>query len=74
MREMKNRNEKNIPAVREMEELPLMLTVEELMPVLKIGRNTAYALVRSGQLRSVRIGKQLRIPRVALDAYLQGLE
>ena len=27
------------------EDLPLTLSVEELMPILGIGRNTAYALV-----------------------------
>lgn len=36
------------------------------MPLLGIGRNTAYELIRSGQIRSVRIGRQIRIPREAL--------
>ena len=52
------------------EELPLTLRVEDLMPILGIGRNTAYELVRSGQIRSVRIGRQLRIPKDALIDYL----
>lgn len=52
------------------DELPLTLRVEELMPILGIGRNTAYELVRSGQIRSVRIGRQLRIPKGALQEYL----
>jgi len=30
------------------DELPLTLRVEDLMPILGIGRNTAYELVRSG--------------------------
>ena len=50
--------------------LPLTLRVEELMPVLGIGRNTAYELVRSGQIRSVRVGRQLRIPKDALLEFL----
>ena len=49
-----------------LENLPITMRVEELMPILGIGRNTAYNLVRSGQIFSIRIGRQLRIPRAAL--------
>ena len=52
------------------DELPLTLRVEDLMPILGIGRNTAYELVRSGQIRSIRIGRQLRIPKEAVLVYL----
>lgn len=52
------------------EELPLSLRVEDLMPILGIGRNTAYELVRSGKIRSIRIGRQLRIPKDAIQDYL----
>lgn len=52
------------------DELPLTLRVEDLMPILGIGRNTAYELVRSGQIRSIRIGRQLRIPKDAVQEYL----
>ena len=52
------------------DELPLTLRVEDLMPILGIGRNTAYELVRSGQIRSIRIGRQLRIPEEAVQEYL----
>ena len=48
---------------RSFEELPLTLRVEDLMPILKIGRNTAYELVRSGQMKSIRVGRQIRIPK-----------
>lgn len=51
---------------RSYDELPLLLTVEDLMPILGIGRNTAYELVRTGQVFSIRIGRQLRIPKQAL--------
>ena len=40
---------------RDLHELPMILRVEDLMPLLGIGRNTAYELIRSGQIRSVRI-------------------
>ncbi len=52
------------------DELPLTLRVEDLMPILGIGRNTAYELVCSGKIRSIRIGRQLRIPKDAIQDYL----
>ena len=55
---------------RSFDELPLTLRVEDLMPILGIGRNTAYVLVRSGQIRSIRVGRQLRIPKDSLITYL----
>ena len=57
---------------RDLHELPVTLRVEDLMPLLGIGRNTAYELIRSGQIRSVRIGRQIRIPREALLELLDG--
>ena len=55
---------------RSYDELPLTLRVEDLMSILDVGRNTAYELVRCGMIRSIRIGKQLRIPKDALVEYL----
>jgi excisionase family DNA binding protein len=55
---------------RSLEELPLVLTVEDLMPILGIGRNTAYELIRSGQIRSVRAGRKIRVPKEAIAEYL----
>ena len=55
---------------RSLDELPLALRVEDLMPILGIGRNTAYELVRSGQIRSIKIGRQIRVPRDAVAEFL----
>ena len=40
------------------------------MPILGIGRNTAYELVRSGQIKSLRIGRKIRIPKAEVLAFL----
>ena len=53
------------------DELPLTLRVEDLMPILGIGRNTAYDLVPSKQIYSVKVGRQLRIPKQSLIDYLK---
>ena len=50
--------------------LPLVLSVPELASVLHIGRNAAYELVNTGKIRSIRIGKNIRIPQSALLDYL----
>lgn len=50
--------------------LPLALTVDEAAKALRVGRNTVYNLVRAGRIRSVRIGRKIRIPREALYEYL----
>ena len=44
---------------RDLHGLPMILRVEDLMPILGIGRNTAYELIHSGQIRSVRIRGRL---------------
>lgn len=54
------------------DELPLVLRVEDLIPILDIGRNTAYELVRSGRIRSIKVGRQIRVPRDAVVDFLQG--
>ncbi len=55
---------------RSLDDLPVTLRVEELMPILGIGRNTAYELVRSGRLRSIRVGRQIRIPKAEVLRFL----
>ena len=59
---------------RSLDDLPVTLRVEELMKLLDIGRNTAYELVRSGKLRSIRVGRQVRIPKNALIEFLEDTE
>ena len=49
---------------------PLVLRVDDLMSILGIGRNVAYQLVRSGQIASIRIGSQIRVPRHAVLEYI----
>jgi excisionase family DNA binding protein len=41
--------------------------------MLNVGRSTAYDLIRSGRLRSVKIGRRRLIPRDALEDLLASL-
>ena len=42
---------------------PEFLTVEETADLLRIGRDKVYYLIRTGQLRSIKIGKLRRVSR-----------
>jgi excisionase family DNA binding protein len=46
------------------------LTVEEAAIVLRIGRNSAYEAIRRGELPSIRVGRRLLVPRLALERLL----
>jgi excisionase family DNA binding protein len=48
------------------------VSVDEAAKLLGIGRNQTYEGIRSGQIPSIRIGKRILVPRVALDAMLAG--
>jgi excisionase family DNA binding protein len=50
---------------------PLLLTVEEASLRMNIGRTLMYSLVRSGAVRSVKVGGRLRrVPTEALTEYI----
>ena len=48
-----------------------IISVEELCEILSIGKNTAYRLLKSGEIKSVRIGKVYKIPKKYLKEYLK---
>lgn len=57
-----------------MEDQPrVLLTAEEAAERLAIGRTAVYALLKSGELESVRIGRLRRIPATAVENYVQQL-
>ena len=49
---------------------PDVVSIKELMEMLKIGRFTAYNLVKTGELKSIRIGNQYKIPKQFIIEYL----
>lgn len=54
--------------------IPLLLTVHDLASLLRIGRNAAYQLVKDGTVRSIRVGRSIRIPREALLQFLESAQ
>ncbi|HEY3718422.1 MAG TPA: helix-turn-helix domain-containing protein [Jatrophihabitantaceae bacterium] len=53
--------------------VPLVLTIEQAAERLGIGRSLMYALVTSGEVESVTIGRLRRIPTDALVTYIARL-
>ena len=48
------------------------MTVEEAAVVLGISRTSAYECVRRGELRAIRLGRRLLVPRLVVDQLLAG--
>lgn len=49
-----------------------VLSVEDLCEILKIGRNRAYELLESGQIKGFRIGRPWKVAKISLIEYLCG--
>ncbi len=48
-----------------------IMTVENLMDYMNIGRTTAYKLVQSGKIKTIRIGRIYRISKKSIDEYVR---
>jgi excisionase family DNA binding protein len=46
------------------------LNVPELAVVLGVGKNTAYEMVRTGQVRVLRVGRRIVVPSSAVRELL----
>ena len=51
-------------------EYPPIVGITDLCKMLGIGRNSAYELVNNGTIKSIRVGKKHRIPKVNVIIYL----
>jgi excisionase family DNA binding protein len=49
---------------------PEVILVEDLLDILLIGRNTAYKLLKSGEIKSIKIGHTYRIPIQSVREYI----
>jgi excisionase family DNA binding protein len=56
------------------EELPEVMTAEDIKDFLDIGRVQAYDLIKTGQFRSVRIGRSIRISKKIFLEWFEGSE
>lgn len=47
-------------------------TVQQVANILQVCKDTVYDLINQGKLRSVKLGKSIRIPEKFLQEYLYG--
>lgn len=47
-----------------------LITIDELCEALMIGKNAAYKLLSSGQIKSFRLGRKWKIPRDSILDYI----
>lgn len=45
-------------------------SVDDIMDILDISRSSAYILIKKNHFRSIKVGKQLRIPKASFDEWL----
>ncbi len=50
--------------------IPDVLTINDLQETLKVGRSTAYDLVKNNEIKTFRVGKLIRIRREDLIDYM----
>ena len=51
-------------------EYPEVVTIEDVMEMLGIGRTLAYDIIRNGRLKTVKIGKRYIIPKQSVINFL----
>ena len=57
-------------AVKMFDEYEDMMSAEEVSEALRIGHNTVYSLLKSGELKAFRCGKNWKIPRTAVEQFV----
>ena len=49
---------------------PDVLSVKQLCEILDIGKNTAYKLLKNGDIKSIKIGRIYKIPKKNVKKYI----
>ena len=57
--------------ITSLDDLPVVIHVKDLAEILSISLTSAYCLVRSGQVRTDRVGRRYLIPKQSLLVYLE---
>lgn len=48
-----------------------ILTVDDLIEILKVQRKTIYELLKTEKIKNIKIGREYRITKKALQEYVQ---
>lgn len=69
----KNNNNNYVTNYTMFEEYPDVVSIDELQKMLRIGRNSIYDLLKSGLIKTVKIGKKYIIPKRNVIEFLNTL-
>ena len=53
-----------------LKEYPHVLTTKDLQHILSVSSKTVFKLLHSGQIKSIKVGRNFRIPKIYLFQYL----
>lgn len=48
-----------------------LLTVREVCGIAKVSQRTVYRWISDGELHAVHLGRQVRVPRAALEDFIR---
>ena len=48
-----------------------ILTVDDVADALKIGTSQVYRILRNGELKGYKEGKDWKIPKISLESYIR---
>ena len=48
-----------------------VLTVQEAATVLRVGRTTMYRLIKTGKIKTIKIGRKILIPRSFIQLFVE---
>jgi len=51
--------------------MPFVLSAEDIADTLNIGINKTYALIKSGKIKSLKLGQHYRIPRESFIEFIK---
>lgn len=54
-------------------DVPILLSIEETMTALSLGRTTVWSLIKGGDLVAVKIGRRVLVPRDELERFVARL-
>ncbi len=57
----------------DVDQTPRLLSIKQACRVLGLGRSNLYAMMASGRIRSVTVGRRRFVPREAIDEFIASL-
>ena len=50
-----------------------ILSIEDVMEILHIGKNSVYSLLKSNEIRNIRVGKRYVVPKQSVINFITAI-